>query len=108
MDHQSTDAVIDRLSKDFDTDSVVWEIALREGYAPTSQVETLALQSNSVYRVKDELRGRLLHICLDSLVAPTLARELALAPGQTLVCRDSALTDEIAANLGLDCRLKTV
>ena len=45
-----------------------------------------------------------LHKKLDAKVV----REWPLGEEDTFVCRDSALTDELAANLALQCRLKTV
>ena len=51
---------------------------------------------------------RVFHICLDERLKPEVAEALKLSKKDLFVCRDSALTDEMAANLALQCRLRTI
>lgn len=99
---------LDRLEENWSPQAVVWEIALREGYPLSSTVQTVKAAGCDVFALWDPLRGRRFFVCLDDAVPLDLAHELGLAAEEVLVCRDSALTDEAAANLALQCRLKTV
>jgi adenine-specific DNA-methyltransferase len=47
-------------------------------------------------------------VCLDDRIDPSTPRDLSLARDDVFICRDVALTDELAANLALQCRLKTI
>ena len=45
---------------------------------------------------------------MDDRVKAATVKALALKKEDLFICRDSALTDEQAANLALQCRLKTI
>jgi len=47
-------------------------------------------------------------ICLDNQIDLANLNGLNLSQDDTFVCRDVALDDEAAANLALQCRLKTI
>lgn len=88
---------------------VIWEVAIKEGYGLTSRIEKLGkLESNTVYRVTDAEREQSFLICLDDTVSARTAKALQLAKDDLFICRDAALTDDLAANLALQCRLKTI
>lgn len=101
-------AFLDRLREGWNPEAVVWEIALREGLPLSSTITTITAEDATVHRVVDETRGQQIHVCLDSSVPASVARALDLLRDDLFVCRDCALTDEAAANLALECRLKTV
>jgi len=90
---------------------VIYEVAIKEaGYGLNCRIEKVgACTKNTVYRVIDPDRGRHFHICLDPKLDPATPRVLNLSGDADLfVCRDIALDDTLAANLGLQCRLKTI
>jgi hypothetical protein len=90
---------------------VICDILLREGYDLCSRVEELPnerLSGNTVYRVTDDYRRQSFLICMDEIVDPEMPRVLSVNKNDLVICRDTALTDELAANLSLQCRLKTI
>ena len=90
-------------------EDVIWEVALKEGYALTCRIERAASAGeNTVFRVTDDDLGQSFHICLDETVAGDLVKALGLTRDDLFVCRDVALTDDTAANFALQCRLKTI
>jgi adenine-specific DNA-methyltransferase len=90
-------------------EDVIWEVALKEGYSLSSTVEPLQeIKSNQVFRVTDPDRGQSFCICLDDKFNAETAKALMLGKEDLFVCRDAALTDEQAANLALQCKLKTI
>ncbi|MGA2030958.1 MAG: site-specific DNA-methyltransferase [Thermoguttaceae bacterium] len=102
---------IDPLLPNWDTLNVIQEVALKEGYSLTSRIEQLpakAVKNNTIYRVTDVDRGQSFLICLDDKLKAATAKALDLKENDIFICRDVALTDELAANLALNCRLKTI
>ena len=90
-------------------EDVIWEVALKEGYSLSSTVEPLQeTKSNQVFRVTDLDREQSFCICLDDKLNDETAKALKLGKEDLFVCRDAALTDEQAANLALQCKLKTI
>ena len=107
-------------------EDVVWEVALKEGYGLSSTVERISPQrhegtntdnssclsafvvNNTVYRVTDADTAQSFLICLDDKLTAETAKALKLGKEDLFVCRDAALTDEQAANLALQCKLKTI
>ncbi len=90
---------------------VVFEVAMREGFSLSCRVEEIPRRStkpNSVYRVTDPEKEQGFFICLDDKVDQCISQSLSLSKDDVFVCRDVALTDEIAANLALQCRLRTI
>lgn len=103
----------DPLGGDWRPEDVVWEAAIKEGFPLTSKVTTAAAAGQLVYRVEDPDTGRRFHICLDDAVGTEdggaeLAAALGLESGDLLIVRDAAVDDTAAANLALQCRLKTL
>ena len=90
-------------------ESVIYEVALREGFSLTARLEKLSgTKSGTVWRVTDADKGQSFRICLDDELKPATVRALALAKDDLFICRDVALADKLAANLALQCRLKTI
>lgn len=108
---------------------VVWEVAMKEGYSLSARVEYLGnLPTKNemgpikpgepyprvetpftfLFRVTDVERGQSFLICLDDEIQEGTSHRLELGKNDMFVCRDVALTDEQAANLSLQCRLKTI
>jgi adenine-specific DNA-methyltransferase len=99
----------DPLLPGWQPEDVIWEVALKEGYSLSSTVETLpAVKRNHVFRVIDADREQSFCICLDDRLHNKTPESLALGQEDLFVCRDAALTDEQAANLALQCKLKTI
>lgn len=108
---QSLELFRDPVKADAVAREVIYEIALKEaGYGLNCRIEPVnAVTINVVYRVTDPDRGLHFHICLDEKLDPETPKALGLHGGGDLfVCRDVALDDTLAANLALQCRLKTV
>ena len=88
---------------------VIWEVAVKEGYGLDSHIERVeAVADANVYRVADPDREQFFFICLDDIVRVGPLESLELSKDTLFVCRDAALDDETAANLALQCRLKTI
>lgn len=89
--------------------NLLWEVVMKEGLSLTSKIETVKEAKNlTVYRVTDTDRDQHLLITLDDKVRVADLKPLNLNKEKTFICRDSALNDETAANLALQCRLKTI
>jgi adenine-specific DNA-methyltransferase len=90
-------------------EGILWEVALREGYSLNTRYEINVLSNSStVWEVTDPDSGQSFTVCLDDTVKADLSRVYELTPDRLLVCRDKALDDTAAANLALQCRLKTI
>ena len=89
--------------------NVIYEVALKEGYSLTCTVEEVkGAAGNTVYRVTDADKGQSFLICLDDKLKAPAIKALGLKKDDLFICRDVALTDEQAANLALQCKLKTI
>jgi adenine-specific DNA-methyltransferase len=90
-------------------ENVIWEVALREGFSLNTRFTLKELANgNKVYDVTDPDTGQQLLICLDDQIRAEFTKHCELAPDSLVVCRDVALDDSAAANLALQCRLKTI
>lgn len=90
-------------------ENVIWEVAIKEGYGLNSEIiHMTGIKENSVYHVTDPDKGQSFRICLDEVFKPVAIRALALGKNDLFICRDKAMTDELVANLALQCRLKTI
>lgn len=90
--------------------NVIYEVLLKEGYSLTSRIDKIGNDGgpNVVYRVTDDDRHQNFFICLEEKIDARTPRALGLSKGDLFICRDTALDDELAANLALQCRLKTI
>lgn len=103
------EAFLDPLEDGWTPEAVVHEVALREGFSLGVTVEAVdGLEDATVYRVAEPDGGRSFHISLDDEVRLEGVADLDLGKEDLFVCRDVALDDTAAANLGLQCRLKTI
>ncbi len=88
---------------------VILEVALKEGFGLNSRIERVeSVEPNAVYEVTDPDKDQSFYICLDDQVRLDSLRPPPLNEETLFVCRDAALDDETAANLALQCRLKTI
>jgi adenine-specific DNA-methyltransferase len=60
------------------------------------------------FRVTDPDKEQSFTICLDNAISLDDLSGLNLEKDDLFICRDVALDDEAAANLALQCRLKTI
>ena len=89
---------------------MLWELAVKEGYGLNSAIAAAEVGANTVYTVTDPEKDppQTFRACLDHTLAPDIAKQLGLTASDLFICRDAALDDTLAANLALQCRLKTV
>ena len=100
---------IDTLRDGWVVEDVLYEIALKEGYPLDSTMEEVTgLQTNTVFRIVAPDGTQTFHVCLDEELAEADIERLRLSKDSVFICRDIALTDTLAANLALQCRLKTI
>lgn len=100
-----TDALVDRWT----AEDVIYEVALKEGYGLNCRIEPVpTVTGNTVYRVTDPDKGQSFQICLDDAMDVDNLSALNVSSDDLFICRDVALEDETAANLALQCRLKTI
>jgi len=88
--------------------NVLYEIALKEGLGLNSRFESRQVAGATVFRVVDEERQQSFLACLDAVVPEAAWKALGLTRDMLFVCRDKAIDDTAAANLALQCRLKTI
>ena len=113
--HDELDLYTDALRKGWTAENVLWEVAIKEGYSLNCRVEQHRAAdatplANVVYRVTDPEKEPEQHFlaCLDDELHPDIGKALGLTRDDLFVCRDRALDDTLAANLALQCRLKTI
>ena len=97
---------IDPLVEDYLDENVTYEVALKEGYGLNVRFEKTTVRN--VERVTDPDKDQSLYICLSDKIRLGDLRPLNLKKDDLFICRDIALNDETAANLALQCRLKTI
>jgi adenine-specific DNA-methyltransferase len=104
------DLFADPLAEDWTVEKVIAEVALKEaGFGLNYRVEpAAAVSGQTVYRVIDPEKEQAFAICLDDKVQLENLKPLGLERNALFVCRASALDDEAAANLALQCRLKVI
>ena len=102
-------AFADPLADNWREEDVIYEVALKEGYGLNSQLARVKkVKGQAVYRVADPDKEQSFVICLDAVISLEALRPLRLGAEDLFVCRDAALDDDAAANLALQCRLKTI
>jgi len=100
---------VDPLTPNWKAQDVIWEVALKEGLGLNAHIEQVSgIDGNTTYRVTDQDTQQSFFICLDDVLKQETIKELGLTKDQLFVCRDVALDDELAANLALQSRLKTI
>ena len=97
------------LVKDWIPENVICEIALKEGYRLNSLIEQVKdIQRNTIVRVTSADQEQTFYICFDEELFQDEIDKLQLTTDDLFVCFDHALDDTKAANLALQCRLKTI
>jgi len=90
-------------------ENVRYEVMLKQGYSLTSSIEQITeIESATIYKITDEDKRQHFYISLDNQFHFETARTLKLTKNDLLICRDMAIDDTTAANLVLQCRLKTI
>ena len=102
----------DPLVDGWTAENVIYEVALKEGYGLNCQITPLPLVGEGpgvrAFRVTDPDKEQSFTICLDNAISLENLSALNLDKDDLFICRDVALDDEAAANLALQCRLKTI
>ena len=100
---------IEPLVRGWKLDNVIWEVAVKEGYSLASRIGKVpGLKMATIFQVTDPEKGQSFRICLDDKIKLGDLKPLGLKKEELFICRDVALDDEAAANLALQCRLKTI
>ena len=103
------DETLDPLREGWSEEDVLYEIAIKEGYPLDSTIVPIeGLATNTVFQVTAPDETLTFHVCLDEKLTETDIERLGLSKDSVFVCRDVALDDTLAANLALQCRLKTI
>ena len=103
------ESTVEPLRDGWRVEDVLYEVALKEGYPLDSAIEEVTgLQTNTVFRIVAPDGTQTFHVCLDETLAEADVERLRLSKDAVFICRDVALTDTLAANLALQCRLKTL
>ena len=97
----------DALLPGFDPQSVIYEVALREGYGLNARLESVP-EVAGVWRVHDAEKNQTFYVTLENTIDLELLRPLKLVADDLFICRGIALDDTTAANLALQCRLKMI
>jgi adenine-specific DNA-methyltransferase len=110
-------ALFDRgVAADADLTDVIYEVILKLGYSLNAQIEPPEAESNTVYRVVDEVhephedakKAASFFICLDDGMRDETINRLPLDKETTFVCLDTALDDSQKVNLAMQCLLKVL
>jgi len=96
----------DPLVKGWKEEDVIYEVALKEGYGLNVVLEKTEVKG--VQKVIDPDKAQSFYICLADKIKLKDLKPLNLNKDDLFICRDIALNDEAAANLSLQCRLKTI
>lgn len=100
---------LDPLLEGWEEKNVIYEVALKEGYSLSSRIEKVKEgNGNAIWKVTDDDKEQSFHICLDEKIDEEAAKALELNTDDLFICRGIALTDEMAANLALQCNLKVI
>jgi adenine-specific DNA-methyltransferase len=111
----------DPLVDGWTAENVIYEVALKEGYGLNCRITPLPVPpplageggdrrspGRGIYRVTDPDKEQSFTICLENAINLETLSALNLDKDDLFICRDVALDDEAAANLALQCRLKTI
>lgn len=99
----------DPLVEGWTSENVIYEVALKEGYGLNVIIERMPeIHGKTIYRVTDPDREQMFYISLDDDIPFTVLKPLSVSKDDLFICRDVALDDDAAANLALQCRLKTI
>jgi adenine-specific DNA-methyltransferase len=107
--HEALAGMIDPLVDGWKEDDLIWEIILKQGLSLAAKVERRKpLHGNTFIDVTDSVTGQQLLLCLDSTIKESAIKSLSLTKDTRLIVRDSAMSDTLAANLALQCRVSVI
>ena len=90
-------------------ENVIYEVAVKEGYRLDILIEQVTgIEKSTIFRVVSADKQQSFLICLDEELFQDELNKLELTNDDLFVCRDQTLDDTTAANLALQCRLKTI
>ena len=90
-------------------EDVIYEVAVKEGYRLDILIEPVTdIEKNEIFEVVSADKQQSFFICLDKELFQNELNKLGLTYDDLFVCLDQALDDAKAANLALQCRLKTI
>lgn len=87
---------VDHLSPQSSAEDILYELLLKAGYRPTTEVKTIKLAGKEVFSIED---GTML-ICLEKDITPDLIDALAEANPLQVICLDEGFkgNDQLKAN----------
>ena len=89
--------------------NVIYEVAVKEGYQLDCLIGQVdGIEQNTIFQVSSGDAEQTFYICLDAELFQDEIDKLKLAHDDLFICLDKALDDTQAANLALQCRLKTI
>ncbi|MGI8824724.1 MAG: hypothetical protein ACR2JC_03605 [Chloroflexota bacterium] len=88
--------------------NVIHELSVKEGLSLTSSINAEDVNGVRAWSIVDKDKGQSIRICLVDALSLDVVRALSLTRDDLFVCRDVALDDTAAANLALQCHLKTI
>lgn len=92
-----------------DIHSLLTEILLRQGFSLDSRIEkSTSVAGNTLYRIIDEKRPVMLNVCLDGSIAKETVQGIAFGENDKFVCLNSAISDELYAQLSDKGRVETL
>ena len=97
---------VDPLVEGWKAENVIYEVAFKEGYGLNIHIEKTEVKD--VELVTNPDKDQFFYICLANKIDLESLKPLGLKKDEIFICRDIALNDEAAANLALQCRLKTI
>ena len=90
-------------------ENVICEVAVKEGYRLDCLIQpVVGIEKNTIFSIVSADKQQSFFICLDEELFQDDLNKLGLATDGLFVCRDRALDDSKAANLALQCRVKTI
>ena len=99
----------DPLTEGWTAENLIYEVAVKEGLSLNIRIENVKdINDNAIYFVSDIETERNFYICLDDKVNMAAVTSLKLTLDDSFICRAIALDDTAAANIDLQCRLKTI
>jgi DNA modification methylase len=92
-----------------DVQGLLVEIILRQGFALDSKIEKItSLAGNTIYRIVDEGRPIVLHVCLDEKIKTETVKNITFEENDKFICLNSAIDDELYAQLSDKGRVETI
>lgn len=106
---QQMEMFADHLVANWNTEDLLFEAMLKEGFSLTSTIDILKIPPNrTFYKVTDREKNQEFYTCFEDTFTLDDLLKLGLKKDTLFICRDSALDDTLAANIALICNLKTL